>query len=303
MAKIELFHPGELHFQRAIGVEAKVANLAPLLIFDHLPNHHRIFYSYLNMIFVASVDKCGQPWASVLSGEPGFIQTIDERLVSISANPMSGDPLSENLKVNSHLGLLGLDFQSRRRNRMEGQINYRYNNEFVININKAFGNCPKYIQSRKIKNVSSKKKIEHRTEIQRIDFFDDKIKQLISTADTFFIASYFPQRKHRGADVSHRGGKPGFVKIENDNTLIIEDYSGNNLFMTLGNLYSNPVAGLLFINFQTGDILQLACTSNIIDTPENIFARKIQFTLNYGWFISSALSIECDFIDYSPFLN
>jgi len=73
--------------------------------------------------------------------------------------------------------------------------------------------------------------------------------------------------------------------------------------MTLGNLHCNPVAGLLFINFTTGDILQLACRSEIIESTEKNTVRQIRLTLDYGWFFKSALSIESEFLEYSPFLN
>ncbi|XLM22644.1 pyridoxamine 5'-phosphate oxidase family protein, partial [Chromobacterium piscinae] len=56
---------------------------------------------------------------------------------------------------------------------------------------------------------------------------------------------------------SHRGGKPGFVKIDGD-TLTIPDFAGNGYFNTLGNLLRHPRAGLLFIDFSSGDTLQLA---------------------------------------------
>ncbi len=303
MTKSTLFHPGELYFQKQTGVEKKIASLAPRIILDYLTSQHQNFYSLLNMLFIASVDKNGQPWASVILGSPGFIHVIDEKLVCINANLIVGDPLNENLKIKDHLGFLGLEFQSRRRNRMSGQVIYRSDGEIVINVDKAFGNCPKYIQTRKIDFTDVGNNKLYKKEAKRIQFFDKNIKQLIALADTFFISSYYPQVEFRGADVSHRGGKPGFIRIENDKTLVIDDFIGNNVFMTLGNLHSNPVAGLLFINFTTGDILQLACRSEIIEATDNKNLRQIRLTLDYGWFFETALSIESKFLEYSPFLN
>ena len=67
----------------------------------------------------------------------------------------------------------------------------------------------------------------------------------------------------RSVDVSHRGGKPGFVRIDGD-VLTIPDFAGNLHFNTLGNLLVNPRAGLLFIDFATGDLLQLSGTTGLV---------------------------------------
>ena len=51
-----------------------------------------------------------------------------------------------------------------------------------------------------------------------------------------------------GMDVSHRGGRPGFVKLDGD-TLVVPDFRGNRYFNTLGNLVSDPRAALVFVDF------------------------------------------------------
>ena len=57
---------------------------------------------------------------------------------------------------------------------------------------------------------------------------------------------------------------PGFVAIESDGALLVPDFSGNRFFNTLGNLIANPKAGLLFPDFETGDLLQIAGATEII---------------------------------------
>ena len=56
--------------------------------------------------------------------------------------------------------------------------------------------------------------------------------------------------------MSHRGGQPGFVDVQG-NSLTIPDFRGNRFFNTLGNLLGDPRAGLLFVDFTSGDLLQL----------------------------------------------
>jgi len=47
-------------------------------------------------------------------------------------------------------------------------------------------------------------------------------------------------------DASPRGGKPGFVKAPDANTLLIPDAGGNNRLDSLSNLLRDPRIGLLF---------------------------------------------------------
>ncbi len=304
MDNIAIFHPGELYFQQKSGVVKSVASFAPAMIHEQLTQQQYDFFIRLKMIFVASVDSEGQPWASVITGSPGFIQVLTNTQVNIQAQYIAGDPIYNNLTSGSAVGFLGLEFKSRRRNRMSGLVIASSDKNITIAINKAFGNCPKYIQTRDIKSFEVNTRTVAGKSIQRVEFFNQQIKQLISSADTFFIASSYSDNEHAmhfGADISHRGGQPGFVRIDSDHNLSFDDYSGNNFFMSLGNMRSNPVAGLLFIDFETGDTVQLACSVEIIESTHT--SRQIKLTLKYAWYIKSALSIDSEFLEYSPFLN
>jgi predicted pyridoxine 5'-phosphate oxidase superfamily flavin-nucleotide-binding protein len=84
---------------------------------------------------------------------------------------------------------------------------------------------------------------------------DARQRAWIGNADTLFIASFHPEG---GADASHRGGFPGFVSVLGDDRLAFPDFPGNAMFNTLGNLTEYPRAGLLFVDFETGDVLQLS---------------------------------------------
>src|SRR5262249_17942352 len=84
---------------------------------------------------------------------------------------------------------------------------------------------------------------------------------VIEQADTFFIASV---HDGTGADASHRGGQPGFVRVLDPRTLRVPDYAGNNMFQTLGNIAADPRVGLLFVDFDTGMTLQLTGRARIL---------------------------------------
>ena len=87
---------------------------------------------------------------------------------------------------------------------------------------------------------------------------------LLAKADMFFISSSDHQSS---MGTNYRGGPPGFVRLINndhDIALVWPEYSGNRLYQTLGNLKTTPMAGLVFPDFDTGDVLYLTCTTEII---------------------------------------
>jgi NAD(P)H-flavin reductase len=88
---------------------------------------------------------------------------------------------------------------------------------------------------------------------------------LIGKADLFFISS---SNHDKDMDTNHRGGPPGFVRILSNNeeglTLVYPEYSGNRLYQTLGNLKTTPQAGLVFPDFDTGDVLYITGKTEIL---------------------------------------
>ncbi len=86
----------------------------------------------------------------------------------------------------------------------------------------------------------------------------------ITTADTAFVAS---ADHTRSADVSHRGGNPGFIRWH-DGTLRIPDYPGNKMYHTLGNFRIHPRAGLTVLDFATNRQVQLTGTVDLDLRPE-----------------------------------
>lgn len=156
---------------------------------------------------------------------------------------------------------------------MNGIIEQITADAFHVRVSQSFGNCPKYINARRAVYVAGG------TDARAIDHAglgDEAIRQLIMRADTFFIATAYPADKRdiaasaNGVDVSHRGGKPGFVRVDDDATLTVPDYAGNQFFNTIGNLLVNPRAGLLFIDFLTRDLLYLAVEAEILWEGEQI---------------------------------
>jgi predicted pyridoxine 5'-phosphate oxidase superfamily flavin-nucleotide-binding protein len=255
------FHDGERALQAQAGMQARMAEIGPRAIRDHMPDQHRDFFAQLPFLVVGSVDADGQPWASVLSGPPGFVQSPDPHTLRVAAQAPAGSPLAAHVRVGAPLGLLGIQPHTRRRNRMNGSVTRASEAGFDVEVEQSFGNCPKYIRTREAFYFGDD---APPAPAQPLAALDDAARALIRRADTLFIASAHAA----GVDVSHRGGDPGFVTVGPDDLLTLPDYAGNFFFNTLGNLLLEPRAGLLFIDFDSGDLLQVNGRTHIVHDDE-----------------------------------
>ena len=93
------YHPGETAVQERAGARAFAERIGRQVIRDHMPEQHRAFFGMLPYVFMSSLDRQGRPWASVLSGAPGFLRSPDPRRLFVSALPLRGDPARDNIHV------------------------------------------------------------------------------------------------------------------------------------------------------------------------------------------------------------
>ena len=295
------WHAGERQMQQSAGVAERMAVTGPKVIRDHLPEQHRDFYPLLPYLVLGVVDGQGTPWATLVEGAPGFVHSPDPQRLQIDSLPSATDPARAGLHQGASVGVLGIDLNTRRRNRMNGRLGALDPDGFSVDVVHTFGNCPKYIQLRPVEGVARKPG----NAVERSDHLDAAAQHLIRSADTFFVATYVDTDGERAVDVSHRGGNTGFVRVEG-NVLTIPDYAGNLFFNTLGNLAANPLAGLLFIDFDTGDVLQLAGrTALILDGPQVALFEGAQrvwtVTVEHVARRPAALALRWRFAEFSPF--
>jgi uncharacterized protein len=300
------FHSGEQAIQARLGVQDQIEPQGRRVIRDHLLDQHRQFFAQLSYLLVGTVDPAGCPWVSIVVGPPGFLTAPDAHTLQVIAQPLFGDPLGNILSNGIDIGLLGIELHTRRRNRLNGIVKNVSTDRFEVAVRQSFGNCPKYIQARMFEFCAP-----NPIEPEPIAAFGAAEQTLISAADTCFISTAY-QAESAGAaggiDVSHRGGKPGFVRIDDDRTLTIPDFAGNLYFNTFGNLALNPLAGLLFINFAQGDLLYLTGRAEVIWEGPEISAysgaeRLLRFHLDRGHRVPGSLPLRWSEPDFSPHLD
>ena len=299
------FHPGERDIQARLGIEDKMLEPGRRMIRSTMPEQHKEFYAQLPMFFIGGADGDNRIWASAVTGEPGFVSATSDTVLSIKARQVPGDPLSDSLTSGADIGGLGLQLETRRRNRINGRIANPTRSGFDIAVRQSFGNCPKYIQTRTCQPTDT---LTAAPQAHTGAALGAAEAGMIAGADTFFIASRFHDETDaafNGFDVSHRGGQPGFVIVSHSKQLLFPDYAGNRMFNTLGNIQTDPHCGLLFIDFNSGTTLQLTGNAEILwdDAHTKRFPgaqRVIVFSIDAMVRIDNALPLHWQFGEASP---
>lgn len=293
------FHAGERALQARVGAREVSERVGRRMIRDFMPEEHREFFAQLPFVLLGSVDAEGSPHVALLFGLPGFVRAADERRLVIDL--VSGDaPLRARLHEGAPVGLLGIQLDTRRRNRMNGSVVSRAGDELVVEVDQSYGNCKKYINGRAPTPLAA---AEREAGVNREEGpeLGQEARALVARTDTFFIASAGPPAPGRAArfsvDVSHRGGPPGFVRERRGaraGAFVFPDYSGNRLFNTLGNLEIVPKAALLFVDFETRATLTLSGRAEVLAPSAEIgdfpgAERLVGFDVESGVFRTNAV--------------
>ncbi|OWV88121.1 pyridoxamine 5'-phosphate oxidase [Rhizobium sp. N122] len=263
------WHQGELAMQRSVGVVERMDGPGRNFVRKAMPEQHRAFFPMLPFIVLGAVDAKGDVWATLRAARPGFLSSPDPEILDVDLPRDRVDPTEAGLEHGDAIAMLGIQLETRRRNRLNGVIRRTDAEAFRVRVGQSFGNCPQYIQPRSCIFARDPDRSTTAPPLHSAQL-DDRMRGMIEGADAFFVASYV-DRDHgeRQVDVSHRGGYPGFVHLSADGVLTIPDFSGNRFFNTLGNFLVNPRAGLVFIDFETGDMLQMAGKAEVVlDSPD-----------------------------------
>ncbi|KAI1493862.1 hypothetical protein F5X96DRAFT_685722 [Biscogniauxia mediterranea] len=194
--------------------------------------------------------------------------------------------------------------------------------QMAVQVEESLGNCPKYLNKKHISpHAPSPRLMSEGTGTP----LSQRALDLIARADLFFIAS-----KHGNGssmDTNHRGGAPGFLRVfrnrdgdgDDDDggvTLVYPEYSGNRLYQTLGNLHSDPRAGLVIPDFETGDVLYLTGRAKVVlggrDHDRDRAAAHmmmmpratklaVRFDVDEARLVADGLAFRGRVVDYSPY--
>lgn len=293
------FHAGERAVQARAGVRERMDQRGARAIRDFLPEQHRAFFELLPFLPVAIDAGAGWPAATILTGPPGFVSSPDPRTLRISALPDPADPAAQHFAANAPIGLLGIDLATRRRNRANGRIVRIDGGGFDVAVEQSFGNCAQYIQAREIETIAAPNEPVAAVR-EPLSGVDNAARELILRADTFFVAS----GSEAGMDISHRGGRPGFVRVDGD-ALTVPDFAGNRYFNTLGNFAASGRAALLFPDFSSGELLHLAGKVDIIWDGDEL--RRFRgadrlwcVRVSSGWRRRGAVPFRWKLREYAP---
>ncbi|OQP47490.1 hypothetical protein A4H97_08345 [Niastella yeongjuensis] len=301
----DVFHSGERDIQNRVG-EAEMAAHNKMMIAPSIPRGAINFVEKQPMAIVGSRNAAHELWASILIGNFGFVKVPDPATIIFDTQQLVSNPADiffSNIAHDNQIGSLFIELATRKRLRVNGSVGIE-NSKIEFHVEQAYPNCPKYIQRRVI-SMPEYFEQTHSKSREGIEL-NEEIINWIKSADTFFVASAGLDGR---LDASHRGGNPGFIEILENGMIKIPDYPGNSLFSTFGNMLQNPKAGLLFIDFEKRQTLQLTGTTNLLfdQTSEIDLARtrgtgRFWLFQHARWIITQEHHrVDWNFLEYSPF--
>lgn len=297
-----VFHEGERSLHKKLDIEERQHQLGLRMVRDHMPDQHREFFAMLQSVHIGALDASGHPWAIMRTGAAGFMTSPNDKTLVISSDPLSGEPTDLDFAVGAKTSVVGIEFETQRRNRLNATIDGAIDGNLSFHVDQSYGNCPKYIQVRhKTPTVPavSKTPVTSAT-LTAAD------KAQIAQADTLLIASRAAELgddPRAGVDINHRGGMPGFITVLDDKTIQFPDYKGNSFYNTYGNILTDNRVGIQFVDFETGTLLNIKGTAELVEDLNNgelpLMGRGLRITVQKATRAVGALPFRYTFDAYS----
>src|SRR5712692_1021972 len=162
----DMYHGGSRQLQDRFDSRRIADRLEQVTVHDTFTDDDRAFVERCSMFFLATADADGHPDCSYKGGLPGFVRVVDPRTLAFPSYDGNGMFRSlGNIRVNPHVGLLFIDFESPRRLRVNGRATMRDDDpllaEFVgaqlivrVEAQAIFPNCPRYIHKMQMLETS-----------------------------------------------------------------------------------------------------------------------------------------------------
>ena len=155
-----LYNEGSRSLQERFDTVRLADRIEERKVTDAIDEDDRAFIEARDMFFLATADEEGRPKCSYKGGEPGFVRVLDEHTLAFPSYDGNGMYLSTgNVLVNPAVGLLFIDFESRKRVRLNGDARIEAADcvdppfigaQFVVKVavREVFPNCPRYIHKK-----------------------------------------------------------------------------------------------------------------------------------------------------------
>ncbi|KAK4454019.1 hypothetical protein QBC34DRAFT_175615 [Podospora aff. communis PSN243] len=276
------WHPGEtkIHSLLRVPTSSRHNPTSP-----GLPYSYGIRVASSPLLAVGTLDSNGRPWTSLWFGERGFARMVAQGVlgvqsvvcISSSDGEKGVDPVVEALGLlgssvgnmvqppggGKAMSALSIDLESRDRVKLAGKMvvgalgsgegNTR-EVQIAMAVDGSLGNCPKYLNKKVVRGrIPSPRAVERK---EGGPWFGEDALRVVERADMFFLSTM----GGGSMDTNHRGGPRGFVRVlRNDEGGVTEvvypEYSGNQLYQTLGNLEVDRRVGVVIPDFETGDVV------------------------------------------------
>ncbi|KAH0559164.1 hypothetical protein GP486_004302 [Trichoglossum hirsutum] len=315
------WHPGEQTLHRLLQVPEHANPTSPFLT----PRAGQIL-TISPLLALGTLDQNNNPWTTVWGGESGFSRPTGQSVITVrTLVDRAFDPVVEALSGKGEgiakvakegegmmVGGLGIFLERRIRVKLFGRTIAgtvkrtevgKGEMELFVRIEQSLGNCPKYLNSKKIYPALPDPKL-----VSDSLPLPQKALDLVAKADLFFISS---SNHLSDMDTNHRGGPPGFVRsitnsLEDGTVFVYPEYSGNQLYQTLGNLQTTPRAGIVFPDFDTGDVLYVTGTTEILmgKNADKLLPRSnlaVKVTVTAARFVEKGLAFRGELGERSPY--
>ncbi|MEO6287460.1 MAG: pyridoxamine 5'-phosphate oxidase family protein [Dyadobacter sp.] len=126
----------------------------------------------------------------------------------------------------------------------------------------AFSDDIKAIQDR----MGSRGAYERVEKMSYVDGLTAVENRFIAEMDSFYMASF---GNNEYPYVQHRGGPKGFIKVIDEQTIGIVDFSGNRQYISVGNIAKNPKVSLILVSYPLRARLKIFAEAEIIEIHDN----------------------------------
>src|SRR5919108_2287087 len=159
---VALYNDASRRLQDRFDTRRLADRIEERIVRDSIDDDDRAFIEARDMFFIATVDEDGQPQSSYKGGEPGFVRVLDERTIAFPIYDGNGMYLTAgNLALTKKVGLLFIDFEGRKRLRLNGVASVSEDDPLLAEYPEAqlmvrvaatevFPNCPRYIHEYKL---------------------------------------------------------------------------------------------------------------------------------------------------------